>query len=128
MYQMLPNCSCRMPAFITVCKAVSDSHGLKLNYPTSKISLCTSTSILSCWQAPELATFLIIILIFSAPLPSPSLHIKKCIVLLNMVKDFRKEEKSSLQQSLLISTHLFRKTGCPSSVFLPYILHFSPQR
>lgn len=85
---MLPNCSCRTPAFITVCKTASDSHGLKLNYPPSKISLCSSTSVLSRCLAPKLATSLNISLIFNASLPSPSLHLKKCCVL---QKDFQEE-------------------------------------
>lgn len=129
MYQMLPNCSCRMPAFITMCKTVSDSHGLKLNYPTTKISLCSSTSILSRCLAPKLATSLNIILIFNASLPSPSLHLKSalyCKMLWQRNIGRRgKPHCSNLSSYPRANLETQGVKNLPSSAFLPYVFKCS---
>ena len=124
---MLPNCSCRMPAFITMCKTVSDSHGLKLNYPTSKISLCSSTSILSRCLAPKLATSLNIIPIFNVSFPSPSLHLENalyCKMLWQRILGRRgKPHCSNLSSYPRANLETQGVKNLPSRVFFPYVLN-----
>lgn len=126
---MLPNCSCHMPAFITMCKTVSDSHGLKLNYPTSKISLCSSTSILSRCSSLKLASSFNIILIFNASLPSPSLYLKNalyCKMLWQRILGRRgKPHCSNLSSYPSANLESQGVETLPSSIFLPYVFECS---